>query len=148
MSRTHIITDRIPYFPSVTIAALPNACDVIINRLWRLWRPQHNVNRASETRGRFVRTPWPHKQLPDDWHNKLIHCSPWLKSLQWRHNRHDGVSNHQPDYCLLQRLLRRKSKKTSKLRVTGLREGNVPVTGEFPAVTRKMFPFGDVVLMT
>ena len=34
--------------------------------------------------------------------------------------------------CLLNRLFRRRSKKTSKLRVTGLCEGNSPVTGEFP----------------
>ena len=53
------------------------------------------------------------------------------KTLQWRHN--DGVSNHQPHDCLLNRLFRRRSKKTSKLRVTGLCEGNSPVTGEFPA---------------
>ena len=25
-------------------------------------------------------------------------------SLQWRHNRYDGVSNHQPNHCLLNRL--------------------------------------------
>ena len=53
--------------------------------------------------------------------------------LQWRHNTHDDVSNHQPRDCLLNRLFRRISKKTSKLRVTGLCEGNSPVTGEFPA---------------
>ena len=35
--------------------------------------------------------------------------------------------------CLLTRLFRRRSKKTSKLRVTGLCAGNSPVTGEFPA---------------
>ena len=35
--------------------------------------------------------------------------------------------------CLLNRSLRRRSKKTSKLRVTGLCAGNSPVTGEFPA---------------
>ena len=35
--------------------------------------------------------------------------------------------------CLLNRLFRRRSKKTSKLRVTGLCAGNSPVTGEFPA---------------
>ena len=34
---------------------------------------------------------------------------------------------------LLNRLLRRYSKKTSKLRVTGFYAGNPPVTGEFPA---------------
>ena len=41
-------------------------------------------------------------------------------ALHWRHNDHDGVSNHQPHGCLLNRLFRRRSKKTSKLRVTGL----------------------------
>ena len=54
-------------------------------------------------------------------------------SLPWRHNGRDGVSNHQPHDCLLNRLIRRKSKKASKLRVTGLCAGNSPVTGEFPA---------------
>ena len=53
--------------------------------------------------------------------------------LRWRHNDHSGVSNHQPHGCLLNRLFRRKSKKTSKLRVTGLCAGNSPGTGEFPA---------------
>ena len=43
-------------------------------------------------------------------------------SLQWRHNGRDGVSNHQPHHCLLKRLFWRRSKKTSKLRVTGLCE--------------------------
>ena len=52
--------------------------------------------------------------------------------LQWHHNKHDGVSNHQRLDCLLSRLFRRRSKKTSKLRITGLCEGNSPVTGEFP----------------
>ena len=47
------------------------------------------------------------------------------KALQWRHNGHDSVSNH--------RLFRRRSKETSKLRVTGLCAGNLPGTGEFPA---------------
>ena len=57
----------------------------------------------------------------------------WISSLQWRHNGHDSVSNHQPHDCLLKRLFRRRSKKTSKLRVTGLCAGNSPGTGEFPA---------------
>ena len=53
--------------------------------------------------------------------------------LQWRHNDHDGVSIHQPHGWLLNRLFRRRSKKTSKLRITGLCEGNSPRTGELPA---------------
>ena len=56
-----------------------------------------------------------------------------LSSLEWRHNGHDGVSGHQPHDCLLNRLFRRRSKKTSKLRITGLCVGNSPATGEFPA---------------
>ena len=54
-------------------------------------------------------------------------------TLQRRQNERDGVSNHRPHDCLLNRLFRRRSKKTCKLRVTGLCEGNSPVTGEFPA---------------
>ena len=56
-----------------------------------------------------------------------------MESLQWRHNERNDVSNHQPHDCLLIRVFRRRSKKTSKLRVTGLCEGNLPMTGEFPA---------------
>ena len=44
----------------------------------------------------------------------------------------NGVSNHQPHDCLLNRLFRHRSKKTSNLPITGLCEGNSPVTGEFP----------------
>ena len=66
--------------------------------------------------------------------HKTCWCSRhgW-NALRWRHNGHDGVSNHQPRDCLLNRLFRRRSKKTSKLRVTGLCAGNSPGTGEFPA---------------
>ena len=53
--------------------------------------------------------------------------------LQWRHKGRDSVSNHQSHDCLLNRLFRRRSKKTSKPRVTGLCAGKSPVTGEFPA---------------
>ena len=56
-----------------------------------------------------------------------------MNTLQWRHNGRDGVLNHQPHNCFLTLLFTRRSKKTSKLRVTGLCEGNSPVTGEFPA---------------
>ena len=55
------------------------------------------------------------------------------KSLQIRHDECDGVSNHKPRDCLLNRLFGRRSKKTSKLPVTGLCKRISPVTGEFPA---------------
>ena len=71
-------------------------------------------------------------------------------ALQWHHNGCDSVSNHQPHHCLLNRLFKPRSKKTSKLRVASLCAGNSAVTGEFPTqmpVTRKMFPFDDVILV-
>ena len=51
-----------------------------------------------------------------------------LEPLQWRRNERDGVSNHRRLDCLVSRLFRRRSKNTSKLCVTGLCEGNLPVT--------------------
>ena len=54
---------------------------------------------------------------------------PW----QWRYNGRDGVSNQQPPDCLLNRLFRHKTKKTSKIRDTGICTANSPVTDEFPA---------------
>ena len=78
---------------------------------------------------------------------QIFHTS----SLHWRHNDHDGVSNHQPYGCLLNRLFRRRSKKTSKLRVTGLCVGNSPGPVNSPhkgPVTRKMFPFDDVIMLS
>ena len=62
-----------------------------------------------------------------------------MKSLQWRHNDRDSVSNHQPHDCLLNRLFSRRSMKTSKLRVTDLCAGwpvNFPHKG---TVTREYF---------
>ena len=56
-----------------------------------------------------------------------------MATSEWRHNGRDGVSNHRPHFGLLKRLFRRRSKKTSKLRVTGLCVGNSPMTAEFPA---------------
>ena len=73
-----------------------------------------------------------------------------IPSLQRRHNDRDGVSNHLRLDCLLNRLFGCISKKTSKLRVTGLCEGNSPVVDEFPSqgpVTRKMLPFDDIIMM-
>ena len=69
--------------------------------------------------------------------------------LHWRHNDYDDVSNYQPHGCLLNCLFRRKSKKTSKLRVTGLCVRNSPGPVNSPhkgPVTRKMFPFDDVIM--
>ena len=70
-------------------------------------------------------------QFTDEYYFILSKLMAW--TLQWRHNERDGVSNHQPHVCSLNRLFRRRSKETSKLRVTALCVANLPVTGEFPA---------------
>ena len=91
---------------------------------------------------------WKPEACIDDTHPSLFHGVA-IAALQWRHDERDSVSIHLHHDCLLIRLFRRRSKKTSKLCVTGLCAGNSPVTGEFPAqgpVTRKMFPFGDVIM--
>ena len=71
--------------------------------------------------------------------------------LQWRHNEHDCVSNQRRLDCLLNRLFRRRSKKTSNLRATVLCERNPSVAGEFPAQSAsnmEMLPFNDVIMIT
>ena len=66
-----------------------------------------------------------------------IQVASYVPLLQWRHNGRNGVSNNQPHDSSLN-YSRRRSKKTSKLRVTGLCWGvgwgvDLPVTGELPA---------------
>ena len=90
-----------------------------------------------------------------DCHSDQQHIGQtWLirmaHTVQWRHNGCDGVSNHQPHYSLLNRLFRRRSKKTSKLRVTclcvrGIHRWPVNSPHIWP-VTRTMFPFDDVIM--
>ena len=91
----------------------------------------------------------PHREIGDTW---MCSCYVFLLdsgTLLWRHNGCDSVSNHQPHHCLLNRLFRRRSKKTSKLRVTGLcagiHRGPVNSPHKWP-VARKMFPFDDVIM--
>ena len=70
--------------------------------------------------------------------------------LQWRHNGRKGVSNHQPRDCLLNRLFGRRSKKAlssaSLAFVRGIHRGPVNSSHKWP-VTRKMFPFDDVIML-
>ena len=79
-----------------------------------------------------------------------VHCTTHSHStLDWRHNGHDGVSNHRRLDCLFKRLLRRRSNETSKPRVTDLCEGKSPGTvnsqRKWP-VTRKIVSFDDVIM--
>ena len=69
----------------------------------------------------------------------MLHARGPSAGLQRRYQ--NVLFNRSPD-CLLNRLFRRRSTETSKLCVTGLCEGNSPVTGEFPAqrpVSRETF---------
>ena len=64
-------------------------------------------------------------------YNSLI-CGAAV-NIYIHYNGRDSVSNHQPHDGLLNLLFRRRSKKTSKFRVTGQCAGNSLLTGEFPA---------------
>ena len=101
-----------------------------------------SLGKCQCSRTRACQNPYPYRSRNE--------CRADIRgTLQWRHNDHDGVSNHQPHGCLFNRLFRRRSKKTSKLRVTGLCVGNSPGPVNSPhkgPVTRKMFPFDDVIM--
>ena len=82
-------------------------------------------------------------------HTAHIIILTWLplmfRALQWPHNEHHGVSNHWFLDGLLNHLFWRTSKKTSKLRVTGL--CGLPLDSPHKGpVTRNMFPFDDVIM--
>ena len=97
--------------------------------IWRiLFRHFDNVGRSAKIYSEALKV----KGITEIFLSCSHHCSR-RNTLQWRHAERDGVSNYQPYDCFLNRLFRRRSKKTSKLRVTGLCEGNSPVTGEFLA---------------
>ena len=75
---------------------------------------------------------------------------PRKNTIRWRHNGHDCVYNHQPHHCLLNHIFGCRSKKTSRRRVTGLCAGTSPGPVNSPhkwPVTRKMFPFDDVIMI-
>ena len=72
-----------------------------------------------------------------------------FKTLRWRHNGRDSISNHQFRDCLLNRLFRRRSSKDQRSAslafVWGIHWGPVNCPYKWP-VTRKMFPFDDVIM--
>ena len=119
-----------------------NCLDCFFNTLSRLATKTYQ-----NTNAEMVSMPWRHHPQAnlisrrEHWilYTEFILCklhelsSNWNHPLQWRHNGHDSVANHQSHNCLLNRLFRRRSKKTSKLCITGLCVGNSPGTGEFPA---------------
>ena len=127
-------------------------CFILIISTWYTQQyslPGEQVERSAV--GDRNRQLWHDVALYPDEIQYIIRLPHTHGALQWRYNERDGVSNHQPHERLLNRLFWRRSKKTSKLHVTGLCAGNSQVTGEFPAqspVTQKMFPFDDVIMWT
>ena len=73
-----------------------------------------------------------------------------FSSLQWRHNRHNSVLNHQPHHCLLNRLFRCRSKKhqssASLAFVWGIHRWPMKSPHKWP-VTQQMLPFDDVIMI-
>ena len=99
----------------------------------------------------WVQQLQPERATWDTWKQNVCHVSlnNTYVSLLWRHNWHDGVSNHQPRDCLLNRSFRRRSKNTSKLRVTGFVRGihRWPVNSQHKwPVMRKILPFDDFIM--
>ena len=96
------------------------------------------------------------KLLPEAMFTKISMIPYGISWEQWVRSRSNitltskCVSNHQPHDCLLKRFFRRRTKKWSKLYVTGLCAGNslVPVNSlhKWP-VTWKIFPFDDVIMI-
>ena len=70
-------------------------------------------------------------------------------SLQWRHNKHHGVSNHQPHdspAIVYSDADQRKNQSFASLAfVRGIHRGPVNSPHKLP-VTQKMFPFDDVIM--
>ena len=90
-----------------------------------------------------------------------ILCNAWVNcryivdlrsraTLQWRHNGHDNVSNHQPHDCFSTIYLdtdERKDQSSASLAfVRGNHRRPMNSPHKWP-VTRKMFPFDDVIMV-
>ena len=101
--------------------------------LWKPMMPPMTTKLASWFSVNLFKAPKPADQI----------------ALQWHHNERNGTWNHWCLDCLLSRLFRCKSKKTSKLLVTGLCEGNPLVRSGFPSQrtsNMEMFPLDDFIM--
>ena len=95
---------------------------VQVNRPIIIWVMPYGVVQGKE-----------HKRVMSGHKQNRKHREHGLKSSQRHYNECNGISNHRQPNCLLNPDFKRRSKKTSKLRVIGLCEGNPPVTGGFPS---------------
>ena len=97
----------------------------------------------------FVKKSWIALKFPGSPAETPASFWEWHGVLQWRHNRHDSVSHHQPYYCLFslssgadQRIHQTSASLTC---VRGIHRWLVNSRHKGP-VTRKMFPFDDVIM--
>ena len=82
--------------------------------------------------------------------NYLCYNGSTMYTLQWCHDQCDGVSNHWHLHCFLHHLFRHRSEKKSSISLAFMRRiyrwlVDSPYKGP---VTRKMFPFDDVIMFT
>ena len=81
---------------------------------------------------------------------QLLQCQWSIPvTLQWRHNNRDGVSTLPDSRLFTQAFIQAQINESIKLRVTGLCAANSSVPMNSPhkgPVTRKMFPFDDVIM--
>ena len=83
--------------------------------------------------------------------NRNSYTHTWKDTLQWHHNKRDGISNHRHLACVLNHLFRasadqRKHQSSASLAIVRWihwRPVNYPHKGP---VTRKMFPFDDIIM--
>ena len=93
-----------------------------------------NRRLSNQSKGWWFETPsrslWRHCK---EWDHLSTLGALYQNALRWRHNDHNGVSNHQPHGCLLNRLFRHRSKKNIKAPRHWPLWGEFTGTGEFPA---------------
>ena len=92
----------------------------------------------------------PYKYLTVNMNSANHRDSPETRPLQWRHNKHDGVSNHQPHVFVYSTVYsgadQRKHQSSASLAIVrGIHRWPVNSLHKGPG-TRKMFTFDDVIM--
>ena len=113
------------------------------------WHLVYNIHKMCTSRQPVTRKMFPFDDVIMSPSSMNVHDR--VSTLQWRHNECYGVSNHQPHDCLLNCLFnanQRKHQSSASLAfVRGIHRSPVNSPHKWP-VTRKMFPFDDVIMKT
>ena len=140
---------RLPWLPPVNyhVASFMCTCAYVIYILWSLIVHCGKINLPLL----FLLLCGKRRTVtPNKWIRFLYNLyALFLMSLQWRHNECDGFSNHRRLECLLNRLSGgdqgKHGSSASLAFVRGSHRGLVKSPQKGP-VTRKMFPFDDVII--